>query len=689
MGTSLWDKFLSVFTDLKPNDYHKWQEERDIDKVSKKVKIGGEELDEFRGKTVVQPLTAVRKKVDNLQFTVLHMIPRWQESEATEVRKSIGLVQKEIESLRKEVNSAKEEMSKKQKQKLTKEQEQQLKEVNFDIDGIDTTLKNERDALDKRKDLKVGDQSGFTNHGLKQGWVPSPDGDGKGSFQYQSDEEWEHLKERGVKQDLKSEEMDKVSSGPPDTIKPVYFRKGKDVKTDKERLETAKQRLETERKTSVKLREDMTGTFNNRLKTDGPVKQGVENNVKMATILSGLLTDEDIKPKDLLDKFKFPLMDKKTNLQVIDQNTKEPKTYEEGGILNRIIGDTKGQGQFADKDPKAISEGIRGISERLKKGKLEGDDANKIQQFISGFVDGLTEVNETNKTAQDQFDLLWGKMQAAFGLEKEDKAKLMERVDVYKKLAGGLSDTGMSGKAVRKNFTRNGKMTLDKNTIDDPDALIANDISGSMHSQFLAMEIAETLAGNAKDEFDQPIKGFKEAGASVQIKNKDVLDARMLDALAMTAGGKTKDGKGPDFVMHTAYEMINGVQAITGVAHKVTQETATEVMESLAKGESFSKAMEDALPNEIFPWQLEDAKTVNGRAKAALEAAEKKKLTVTEGDPVQDAVQKLVEDILWMATDLDGPSESDITHIKEELDKGATLTAAIQGHFTKATFAWK
>ncbi len=278
------------------------------------------------------------------------------------------------------------------------------------------------------------------------------------------------------------------------------------------------------------------------------------NNVEMAKKLAGLLKDPSIKPGDLLKD------------HVTGRKNDKGEDIKEDGILKRIVGPIEGQGQFPNGDPDEVATGIEEISGRLDKdGKLGDGDANKIQQFISCFVDGLTEVNETNKSAQNQFELLWDKMEKAFGLQKEDKARLMERVQVYKKLAGGLADTEGSGKGTRKKLTRAGTMTGGDNTIADPEALIANDISGSMHSQFLAMEIAETLSGNAKDELGQPIKGFKSAGASVQIKDKDVLDARMIDALTMTAGGKIGS---QDVVMHTAYEMINGSQAITGLANK-------------------------------------------------------------------------------------------------------------------------
>ncbi len=675
MSLSFLDKFKSLFMDQQPKDYHLWEEQRDVSKVSGKVEKGGEFLGELRGDSVTQPLMGFRKEIDQLQFTVLHMIPRWQQTEAGEVRKAIEGARKQVEDIAVRMADVHRDLiqqSGKQQNEKSNEQQEQFAESYSDLNGIRKTLTNELSALDKRKDLKIGEGSDLVDHGLKQGWVPDKDDPGKGTFQYLSDEEWENLKQRGVTQDLVTKDMKVVS----EDANKVHLRDGQD-------LVTGKQRLIKERETSQKLRGDMTGTINERLKTEGPVKEGIRNNVAMAKKLAGLLKDQSIKPGDLLK-------DHPTGRQ-----NEKGEDIKEDGILKRIIGNIDGQGQFPKDDPTEVADGIEAISKRLEDdGELKGDDANKIQQFISCFVDGLTEVNEKNKSAQDQFELLWPKLEKAFGLKKEDKAKLMERVQVYKKLAGGLADTEGSGKGTRKKFTRDGKMTEGKNTIDDPEALIANDISGSMHSQFLAMEIAETLSGNAKDDLDQPINGFKSAGASVQIKNKDVLDARMIDALTMTAGGKHKGGKldGKDRVMHTAYEMINGSQAITGLANKVSQATATTVMELLKGGKSFSQAMEEALPDEVFPWQLDSADTVNKRATSALEKASKeqvKEANTTAGDPVFAAVEKLVDDVLWMATDLDGPSKDDVLKIREALGKKTEFTVALKDHFKKASFNWK
>lgn len=690
MSLSILDKFKSLFMDQQPKDYHLWEEQRDVGKVSAKVQKGGEFLGELRGergplKSVIQPLMGFREEIDQLQFIVPHMILRWQQTEAGEVRKAIEGVREQVEDIARRMADKHRDLVKKSDEQQTEkldEQQEQFAEAYSDLNGIGKTLTNELTALDKRKDLTIGDGSDFVDHGLKQGWVPDGEGKGGGTFQYQSEEEWENLRKRGVKQDLEPTAipMTVVFDG----ANKVHLRAGQDPKEAQKRLDEAQQRLGKERETSEKLRKDMNDTIEKRMKTDGPVKQGIINNVDFAKKLAGLLKDPSIKPEDLLK-------DHPTG-----RKNDKGGDIKEDGILKRIIGNIDGQGQFSKDDPTEVAEGIEAISGRIEKGdKLENEDANKIQQFISCFVDGLTEVNEKNKSAQDQFELLWPKLEEAFKLKKEDKARLMERVQVYKKLAGGLADTEGSGKGTRKKFTREGKMTVGDNTIADPEALIANDISGSMHSQFLAMEIAETLSGKMKDEKDKLIPaGFKSAGESVQIKDKDVLDARMIDALTITAGGKHKGGPldGKDRVMHTAYEMINGSQAITGLANKVTQATATRVMELLKDGNSFSQAMEEALPDEVFPWQLDSADTVNKRATSALEKASKeqvKQANTTADDPVFAAVEKLVKDVLWMATDLDAPSKDDVIKIKEELGKKTAFTDAIKGHFKKANFNWK
>ena len=318
----------------------------------------------------------------------------------------------------------------------------------------------------------------------------------------------------------------------------------------------AEARLRIERESTSKMRANMTKNVNGRT---GTAKQGVENNCKMAM---GLTT-------------------------VLQEN---PALLEDGGLLGRLVGTTEGQGQHSNRDPKEVIESITNASKRLAEGKGEKDDANKVMQFIGCFVDGLTEVLEPDKDkAKQQFEKMWPSFQKAFGLQEGDKKKLLERVDGYKEIAGGVSDT-LGGKGTRKGDTRSGIMTNDpRYKLEEQSALIKGDISGSMHSQLLAQELAETLMGG---------KGIKDKGDSVLVTDKKLLDARATDALALTAGGQ--DGT-TDKVFHTAWEMINGMQAITG-APKVTQPIATEIMDLMSKGSSFTDAMEKFYKPEELPW---------------------------------------------------------------------------------------
>jgi len=208
-----------------------------------------------------------------------------------------------------------------------------------------------------------------------------------------------------------------------------------------------------------------------------------------------------------------------------------------------------------------------------------------VMQFIGCFVDGLTEVTEGKKTAKEQFDELWPQ----FRLGDDRKEKLLKRVEGYKQLAGAASDT-LSGKSARKGDTRKGFMSDDPRKQLESTALIRNDLSGSMHSSLMAQEIAEGLFGDGE---------IKEMGAPVVLTDKNLVNARATDALALTAGGKEGE---EDTVYHTAFEMINGMQGITG-APPVSQAMATEIMDLMAHGSSFTDAMELHYPGVDFPWQ--------------------------------------------------------------------------------------
>lgn len=326
-----------------------------------------------------------------------------------------------------------------------------------------------------------------------------------------------------------------------------------------------------ERESTVGMRKGMTDNVNNR---DGESKKGVENNCDMADKLSGVIKAH-------------------------------PELLAKGGLLTRIAGKVVGQGQH-DVDPGALKpedvekviKDINDASKRLKEGKgLEGD-ANKIMQLIGCFTDGVTEVlefkngDQSKKLAADQFDAMWPTFKDAFGLEDGDKDKLLQRVEGYKAIAGGVADTN-SGKGTRKGRTRIGEMPDDpRYRISDEDALIKNDISGSMHSSLLAQELSESLIGG------KPIKG---KGDSVQVKDKGLIDARAYDALSLTAGGSDLSKGGADFVMHTAYEMINGMRAITG-GPEVDEAGASFIIRQMGKGVSFTDAMESLFKPEQLPW---------------------------------------------------------------------------------------
>jgi len=270
------------------------------------------------------------------------------------------------------------------------------------------------------------------------------------------------------------------------------------------------------------------------------------------------------------------------------------------GLLTRTVGTTVNQGGFAPEgedaipNPQTVMKEIFEAAKNLKSGKGKEGDANKITQFIAAFIDGITEVNEGNDVAAKQLDMLWKRFAAAFGLEDGDRKKLLARIDGYKEIAGGHADT-ISGKGGRKAQTRKGLMPNDPNyKIDEEDALIGGDISGSMQSQLLAQELAETLMGGTSG------KKIKGPGDPIQITDKALLNARVLDALALTAGGK--DDKKGDVVFHTGWEMINGMRGITG-APEIDQMSATAVMISMGRGTSYTDAMEAVLPPSKIPWR--------------------------------------------------------------------------------------
>jgi hypothetical protein len=446
---------------------------------------------------------------------------------------------------------------------------------------------------------------------LLEGWNPTTR-----KWEFNSKEEWDNIEQRkGAPLDTnKKTEMqhlqgmdlssleypefneDGSSTGRTKTVNMGNFTLDKTLqKDDRRRVHVQEkntdfgegleeQQLVTERFALKQLREKMTETVNKRFdihaKKDKDslkgtdysesVAKGVVNHCEMAEKLTDLLKDtgDGFNPEDLFIK---------------------------DGLLCRIKGNTEGQGGFADPKPQEVIQEITQAAGRLKQGKGTGDDANRITQFIAAFVDGLTEVIEQKPLATGQFEKVWKKFQTAFELEDDDKEKLLERVEGYKKLAGGMADT-LSGKGTRKDLTRGGFMPNDSRyKIEDEDALIKGDISGSMHSQLLAQELSSTLLGGKGPKIKDP-------GESVQITDTGLLNARAQDALLLTAGGR--DDKG-DNVFHTAYEMINGMRKISGCP-KVSQQQANNIIVMLRGGYSFTAAMEETFPSPEdgkLPWR--------------------------------------------------------------------------------------
>lgn len=451
--------------------------------------------------------------------------------------------------------------------------------------------------------------SGEIKGELIKGWNPITQKE-----EFNSKEEWENIeKRRGPKMDTKNTEMKHLKGmNLSDLEVPELDEEGastgKTKKVDMGNFELSKkigqvhvqstdetfgkgleeQQLVMERFAFKQMREKMTGNINKRFAEKDKnysetAKQGMVNHCEMAEGLTSLLEkDDDFDPADLFKSF-----------EVDDQKGGKKK---EGGLLSRIVGSTEGQGGFANPTPEEVMKQIMESADRLKAGKGTGDDGNKITQFIAAFVDGLTEVIEGSSTGGKQFDQIWPKFAKAFDLKDGDKKKLLERIEGYKKLAGGMSDT-LSGKGTRKGVTRTGSMPTDERyKIEEEDALIKGDISGSMHSQLLAQELSTTL-------FDTKGPKIKDQGESVQVVDTGLLNARAHDALMLTAGGKVGDG---DAVFHTAFEMINGMQKITGCP-RVSQKQATDIMVMLRGGRTFTEAMEEIFPSNDdgkLPWRV-------------------------------------------------------------------------------------
>ena len=332
-------------------------------------------------------------------------------------------------------------------------------------------------------------------------------------------------------------------------------------------LAVAKERLQFERKATAWMRDSLTARVGDRT---GRAKESVESNCDMASGLAGLLESH-------------------------------PELIEKGGLLARIVGPVVGQGQHgSDDSAEDVATKIKEASERLKSGGGEGPDGNLVLQFIGCFADGLTEVTEGQETAKKQLDAIWPDFCGVFGVADEDqetfKAALLKRVENFKAIAGGRSDT-MAGKGARKGDTRKGINPDDPRLrLTEHDVLIKGDVSGSVHSCFLAYELAETLEDPSSLDEER----------DVTLTDSKLVDGRVFDALSMTAGGKKAPGRidkeqDPDLVFHTAYEMLNGLRGMTG-APALTQDQATKVMEGLWRGKGYTRTMQAMFPKHRFSW---------------------------------------------------------------------------------------
>ena len=336
-------------------------------------------------------------------------------------------------------------------------------------------------------------------------------------------------------------------------------------------LDEAKERLAFERKASQWMRGNLTKDLNKR---SGKAKESLTRNCEMATGLAGILESH-------------------------------PELLEKDGLLSRIVGSVEGQGQHAKEGGAndAVAK-VKEAAERLKGGGGEGEDGALVLQFIGCFTDGLTEVIEGKPKAKGQLDTIWPEFCAVFGVAEEDqeafKKSLLGRVESFKAIAGGRSDT-LVGKGSRKDKTREGINPEDlRLRITEHDVLIKGDVSGSVHSCFMAYELAEALKNPGGIDVD----------GDVQLTDRGLIDARVVDALSMTAGGRLAPVKiaketEADLVFHTAWEMLNGMRGITGTP-TVTQEQATQIMEGLWKGKPYTGIMEKMFPDERFAWMAKE-----------------------------------------------------------------------------------
>jgi len=575
------ESFKALFAKFKPSDEGEWERNEDISALKEEVELRATRLKEIRGDELYQgnkALADILEEVDEMTLALTELESRWEKMNSSLVKGALKDVGKSIYELKQKFAGArpKEEVA-------TQGDNDLCLFIESDFENLDSIYQRAKKALDDRKVEETGELTGNSKGELVEGWNGITE-----RYEYKHPDEWARLVDRD-KLDLDSL-FDENYETNRRTKMTELDSKVHVLKDDGQ----SKERLEIERKATALMRAGLTDNVKHRT---GKAQEDVKNNSEMAQKLVALLE----KNPDLLDT---------------------------DGLLSRIVGPIVGQGQFnipnndwdKEKNPQlkkqmqdeqnetnrkqagVVITSITEASKRLKAGKGEGEDANKITQFISCFVDGLTEVTEGKKKPIEQLDKIWPLFRDTFGLEDDDKGKLLRRVQGYKEIAGGVSDT-LSGKGTRKGDTRDGYMPTDVDyKIEDEDALIKGDISGSMHSCLLAQELSESLLGREEEKENGEkvvVKpGLKQRGESVLVKDKNLLDARALDALALTAGGKIGNN---DLVLHTAYEMINGMRAISGTP-KVSQSQATTVMKAMLEGNTFTNAMESIFPKEKLPW---------------------------------------------------------------------------------------
>ena len=406
--------------------------------------------------------------------------------------------------------------------------------------------------------LPLGRRTGKKNGDLEEGWNTKTK-----KYEFKLPKEWDRMKElegpppegpppRLLLGDWPPLGKPRMPIGPIDDPRKMLKLSVGDVHVHSQLWAAASEaRLLIERKSISQMRANLTEEMNKRTET---AKKSLDDNCAMAIALAGMLSGND----DLLKK---------------------------GGLFFRIIGQTERQGQFSVADSMKIAETVIDAANRLRRNEGTNDDGNIVLQFMGCFTDGLTEVIEGKTVASDQFDEIWPKFQ----LNDKAKVELLERIEAYKQLAGAASDT-LSGKSARKVETRKGFMPNDPRLQLEDTALIKNDISGSMHSCFLAQELAESLFSDGNQ--------VKKKGEPVLLTNKELINSRVVDALAMTAGGKNGEN---DDVFHTAFEMINGMRGITGTPF-ISQAIATEIIDRMGKGKSFTDAIESIDQGVAFKW---------------------------------------------------------------------------------------